>query len=310
MKIFVIGGTGFLGSYIVPKLILNNHEVTILTTNEAKIKIIENIGAKGIVGNILNIEEFLPKLPKQDMIIFIAMPFRPGRIGEKKFRQLRQQTTVFAKNAITLAEKLGSILIFTLGTSFKTKGDEIADETWKIHREGLTLIGEYVDPILEDTLKKGTPPLILMLPGQIYGPGGLFMMMVDMMKKGKFRVIGNGLNRIPRIHAEDCANAYIKAVEKLPIGEKFILADDYACTAREFSDCMAECFGKPKPKNIPAFIIRWVLGKYMSKVILMDCRVSNAKAKKIMGWKLKYPTYKEGLKATFEALLNDKIYLT
>lgn len=40
----------------------------------------------------------------------------------------------------------------------------------------------------------------------------------------------------------------------------------------------------------------------MYETITMNCRVSNAKAKKQLEWKLKYPTYREGLPATIQEL--------
>jgi len=45
-----------------------------------------------------------------------------------------------------------------------------------------------------------------------------------------------------------------------------------------------------------------VLGKLMVETITMNCRVSNAKAKNQLGWKLNYPTYREGLPATLKKL--------
>ena len=42
MKIFVIGGTGFLGSNLVPRLVEYNHDVTVLTTHSDSTKPFEN----------------------------------------------------------------------------------------------------------------------------------------------------------------------------------------------------------------------------------------------------------------------------
>ncbi|MCL4516790.1 MAG: hypothetical protein M1379_14585 [Firmicutes bacterium] len=56
-----------------------------------------------------------------------------------------------------------------------------------------------------------------MLPGQIYGPGGLFQTMYGWMKEGKYRVIGSGKNYIPKIHVEDCAEAYVKPDHGVPL---------------------------------------------------------------------------------------------
>ena len=130
--------------------------------------------------------------------------------------------------------------------------------------------------------------------------------MYEWMKKGKYRIVGSGDNYIPRIHVEDCAEAYVRVLEKMPVGERFVIADDGPCTVREFADFMADQMNVPKPKSVPKVIIRAVLGKLMVETITMNCRVSNAKAKNQLGWKLDYPTYKEGLSATMKMLEDQK----
>jgi nucleoside-diphosphate-sugar epimerase len=191
----------------------------------------------------------------------------------------------------------------TLGTSFTTRKGEVADESWPIERFGIARAGRHVDLLLSEVEERGSPPLIQILPGQIYGPGGLFKsLMYEWMIKGKYRVVGRGDNCIPRIHVEDCAEAYVLALEKLPVGERFIIADDGPCTVREFTDFMADQMHVPRPKSVPRFVIRAVLGKLMIETITMNCRVSNAKAKERLGWQPKYPTYREGLPVTINML--------
>ena len=60
----------------------------------------------------------------------------------------------------------------------------------------------------------------------------------------------------------------------------------------------------PRPKSVPGFIVRVVMGKLIYETVTMSCRVSNAKAKEVLGWKLKYPTYREGLPATIDEIEN------
>jgi len=50
-------------------------------------------------------------------------------------------------------------------------------------------------------------------------------------------------------------------------------------------------------------MLRMILGKYIYGTMMMDCQVSNKKAKLELDWRLKYPTYQEGLKATVEAYM-------
>jgi nucleoside-diphosphate-sugar epimerase len=304
MKVFVIGGTGFLGTFLIPKLREKGHEITVLTRNTKKVARLESLGIKVMVGDLLQPDSILERVPPQDAIISIAMPeVKIGRISQKQLRKLQSQTELLFSTPVALAKKCQCPLFVTLGTSFSTHGEDTADETWPIERSGIARVGKHVDPLLSEVTKRGSPPLIQMLPGQIYGPGGIFKrVMYEWMKKGKYRVVGSGNNHVPRIHVEDCAEAYIHALEKMPIGERFIIADDGPCTLREFADCMAKNMKVPKPRSIPGFIIRVALGKLLYETITMNCRVSNAKAKEQLGWQPKYPTYREGLPATIREL--------
>jgi nucleoside-diphosphate-sugar epimerase len=304
MRVLVIGGTGFLGRHLLPKLHRQEHDVTVLTRSRNKADGFESLGMKGVVGDLLQPESFMSRVSPQDAVISVAMPeIQPGRISGKQLKLLQKQTTSFFSTAIALAEQFNCPLILTLGTSFRTKGKQIADESWPIERFGMTKIGDFVDPLLSVVTDQGSPPLIQMMPGQIYGAGGLFKnLMYEWMKAGKYRVIGGGRNYIPRVHVEDCAEAYVKVVEKMPLGEKFIIADDGPCTMREFADVMADCMGIPRPKSIPGFLIRIAMGKLIYDTVTMNCQVSNVKAKKYLDWKLKYPTCCEGLPAAIEEI--------
>ncbi|MBU0494671.1 MAG: NAD-dependent epimerase/dehydratase family protein [Chloroflexi bacterium] len=302
-KVLVIGGTGFLGTHLLPRLLERGHDVTVLARSRDKVVDLESRGIRGVPGDLLQPKSFMAGLPPQDVVVSIARPgFKPGRMSRQQFETLRQQTPFYFSTPIAMAERLDCPLIVTLGTSFRTTGDQIADESWPIERFGLARMGEQVDPLLAEVVERGSPPLIQMLPGEIYGPGGLFKTMVEWTKKGRYRVFGSGQNRIPRVHVDDCAEAYAQAVDRLPLGERFILADDGPCTAREFADYLADCLNVPRPGTLPGFVARIVLGKLMVETIMMDCRVSNARAKERLDWTLQYPTYREGLPATVRAL--------
>ncbi len=306
MKIFFVGGTGFLGSFLLPKIIEKKHDVTVLTRSREKMSGLESAGARGMVGDLLRPDSFLPRIPPHDAVIAIAMPqVIPRRMTEKRLKELQDKTTSMFSTSIAIAERCLCPLIVTLGTSFTTRGEEIADESWPIERFGMARAGQHVDPLLSSVLARGIPPLIQMLPGQIYGPGGLFKnVMYERMKKGRFRVVGSGDNYIPRIHVSDCAEAYVRVLDRMPVGEKFIVADDGPCTAKEFADFMAACMKVPRPRSVPGFVIKAVLGKPLYETVTMNCRVSNAKAKSRLGWGPIYPTYREGLPATIRKLEN------
>ncbi len=311
MKIFVIGGTGLVGSYLLPRLVEKGNEVYALTRTEDKIERIKKLGAYGILGDIRNPQAFKSDLPdKLDIIVLLAMPsVKPGqRMTKKRKEELRIETNDFFRNSMDLAIHYDIPIILPSGTSFKTENDEIADETWPILRIGLTEIGKDTDEMVNQAIKTQNPKVIQLLYGKIYGNGGLFRFTYNMMEKGRSMIVGKGDNCIPNIHASDAASAIVKAIEKLPIGEKFIIADDTAVTQKDFTIYMAELMNKKRPGHVPAFIIKLVLGNDFYEIIRLNCKVSNEKAKRLLDWKPEYPSYKEGLEMTIKEMKEKENY--
>jgi nucleoside-diphosphate-sugar epimerase len=106
MNIFVIGGTGLVGSYLLPRLVGNGNAVFALTRVEDKIERINKLGAYGILGDIRNPHTFKKQLPDSlDIIVLLAMPgVKPGhRMTKKRKEELRNETNDFFRNSMDLA---------------------------------------------------------------------------------------------------------------------------------------------------------------------------------------------------------------
>lgn len=303
MRVLVCGGTGFVGSTLVPMLCEKGHDVLVLSRNPgARVG-----GATLVAGDLLKPESVrLPPSPVDALVLLAAPRLFGKRLAGSRFRRMKAEITAIYANAIGLARALGCPIVLTAGTSFRTTGDQVADESWPLLREGAPKIGEDLDPLVERVVAAGSPKVVWLLPGQIYGPGGMFLQVVKMAQKGRAAVFGDGSNFIPRIHVQDCAAAYLAAVERLgelKTGERFIVADDVACTAREFAALLSSLLRAPQPRPAPAFVVRLVVGKLLFQTMTMSCRVTNEKLKRVLGWKPRFPSYREGLPPTVEAIL-------
>ncbi|MCF8358243.1 MAG: NAD(P)-dependent oxidoreductase [Prolixibacteraceae bacterium] len=303
MNVLLIGGTGFLGSRISMLLIERKHQVTVLSRNPDKPVSFDKSKVAFIKGDISDARS-LNVAGSFDVVVYAAMvPFKPGRVSKKKFTGLKKLTRLYFENTIELARKLKCPLILTSGVSFETGKGEVANETWPITRKGMAALGKCYDELVAEIKTDNTIPLIEMLPAQIYGNGGMFSKMINMARSGRVVILGNGKNCIPKVHVDDCARAYLLAIEKLPVGGRYIVADDANASVEEFMRFMAKQFGTKRVMKIPTFILRLVVGKYVFKTLTMHTKVSNALIKSELGWKPEYPTFREGLEqiaSTFE----------
>ncbi len=300
MNILLIGGTGFLGSHLVRRLIDRRHEVTIISRNPYHDMLFDKSKVRFIKGDILQADKI--EIPgRVDVLVYTAMiPFKPGKISDKKFKELERITGQYFNNTIELAKRLTCPLILTSGASFDTKGNEIADESWPIARKGMAALGRCYDEMIDIIKRDSSIPLIEMLPAQIYGNGGMFGKVINMAKNGRIVILGGGNNFLPRIHVNDCADAYVLAIEKLPVGKRFIISDNENVRVKDFMLHLAKTFGARKIINIPDPLLRVVTGKHIFNTLTMNTKVSNDLIKRELGWTPNYPSYREGIKSLLE----------
>jgi len=300
MNILLIGGTGFLGSHLVKRLIDRRHEVTIISRNPYHDMLFDKSRVRFIKGDILQADKI--EIPgRVDVLVYTAMiPFKPGKISDKKFKELERITGQYFNNTIELAKRLTCPLILTSGASFDTKGNEIADESWPIARKGMAALGRCYDEMIDIIKRDSSIPLIEMLPAQIYGNGGMFGKVINMAKNGRIVILGGGSNFLPRIHVNDCADAYVLAIEKLPVGKRFIISDNENVRVKDFMLHLAKAFGARKIINIPNPLLRVVTGKHIFNTLTMNTKVSNDLIKRELGWTPNYPSYREGIKSLLE----------
>jgi nucleoside-diphosphate-sugar epimerase len=137
----------------------------------------------------------------------------------------------------------------------------------------------------------GLPLHIFRLAG-IYGPGRNAF---ESLKSGKAqRVIKQG-QIFSRIHVEDIAGVLLASINKPDPGRIYNLADDEPCPPQDVIAHAAELLGLPIPPDVSFEDAKL---SAMAKSFYADSkRVSNARIKNELGYELKYPNYRIGLKA-------------
>lgn len=70
--------------------------------------------------------------------------------------------------------------------------------------------------------------------------------------------------------------------------------DDQPCSWGQMFSAMAEVFGTPAPRSLPAWMIRAPAPYVSSMALDTNMRVSNAKAKAELHWRPEFPGYREG----------------
>jgi nucleoside-diphosphate-sugar epimerase len=132
---------------------------------------------------------------------------------------------------------------------------------------------------------------VFRLPG-IYGPGRSAL---DRVKEGKARRIDLPGQVFSRVHVDDIASGVVAALTQDAPSGAYNLGDDYPCSGNTVTEHACRLLGQPLPpleSLEDANLSDMARGFYME-----NRRVANGKAKRMLGWSPKYPTYVEGLAA-------------
>jgi nucleoside-diphosphate-sugar epimerase len=130
--------------------------------------------------------------------------------------------------------------------------------------------------------------------GAFYGPGATDDQ-IKLVRKRLYPLVGGGTGYVSWVHLDDAASATVLAVEQQAKGV-FNIVDDEPAPASEWLPYLAECAGAKPPRRVPAWLARLLAGEMMVGMMTEGRGFSNAKAKRELGWELRYPSWRQGFK--------------
>jgi nucleoside-diphosphate-sugar epimerase len=136
--------------------------------------------------------------------------------------------------------------------------------------------------------------------GGFYGPGTSISNepgaeQVEMIRKRRLPIVGAGTGIWSLVHIEDAAAATVAAVDHGDPGV-YNVTDDEPAPVSEVLPALAEAVGAKPPRRIPRWIGRLFAGE-AGVVMMTELRgAANAKAKRELGWELRYPSWRLGFR--------------
>jgi len=303
MRMFVAGGAGVVGRRLVPLLVAGGHQVTATTRDRTKLGMLEQLGAEAVVMNGLDAtsvgEAVANALP--DAIIH-----EMTAIGGKK-PDVKHMDRWFATTNRLRTEGTDHLLAAAQATGVSNFVAQ-SYASWNGLREGGWVKTED-DPL---DLEKGTAAQAVMEAvryledvvvkaggaalryGGLYGPGASDDQ-VELVRRRKFPLVGDGAGYSSWVHVDDVASATVAAVEQKATGV-FNIVDDEPAPAREWLPYLAGCAGAKAPMRVPKWLARMLAGEVAVIMMTEGRGFSNAKAKRELGWELRYPSWRQGFK--------------
>jgi 2-alkyl-3-oxoalkanoate reductase len=310
MRIFLAGATGALGSRLVPQLLAAGHEVAGTTRSPAKADALRAAGVEPVIADALD----------RERIVAAVVAAEPGAIVHQLTALAGMDNLRDVDRTFELTNRLRTEGTDNLLAAARAAGvDRFVAQSfagWPSARTGGPVKSED-DPLDPEPVPSMTRTLaairhleaavteaggIVLRYGGFYGPGTGMVAggeQVDMIRKRRFPIVGDGGGVWSFVHIDDAAAATLAAVEH---GEPGIynIVDDEPAPVRDWLPALAAAAGAKPPRRLPRWVARLAAGGGVTMMMTESRGASNAKAKRVLGWQPAHPSWRGGFKQALQ----------
>jgi nucleoside-diphosphate-sugar epimerase len=276
VKVFLTGGTGFIGGHIARHLRERGDEVVALARSPEKGAALDELGCGVAQGDLSDTAAIATGLEGVDAAIHCAAMYEVG-IPQREHPAMYAANVAGTDNVLQAALKAGTpkvVYVSTVGAFGNTRG-QVVDETYEHPGTGFTSYYEQTKheahQIAKRLIAEEGLPCVIVQPGGVYGPDDhseignqLNQFLAGRMPLLAFPDLGFNL-----VHVDDVATGVLLALDKGKAGESYVLGGQIT-TMRELISTLAQVAGKRPPRGtMPAGLIKAMapLGPVVSKVM-------------------------------------------
>jgi 2-alkyl-3-oxoalkanoate reductase len=304
MRVMVVGASGAIGTRLVPQLTDRGHEVIGTCRSPGNAERVRALGAQPVVLDLLDRSAVRQAVlqARPEVIIHQATALAGrgfSRKLDRTFADTNRLRTDGTDNLLAaareaeagrfIAQSFAPYRYAMQGGMVKTENDPL-DPSPPAGAQQTNAAMAYLD----DTVT-GAGGIALRYGG-FYGAAG--DQLVTMVRKRRFPIIGDGAGFTSWIHLDDAAAATVLALDHGTAGV-YNVVDDEPAPAREWLPALAEVLGAKPPRRVPAWLARLIAGPDAVMGATQSRGASNAKAKRELGWTLRYPTWRQGFAAAY-----------
>jgi len=299
MRAFVVGASGAIGTRLVPQLIEHGHEVVGTARSPGNAERVRALGAEPVVLDLLDPRAVRKAVleAQPEAIVHEATALADatwGRNFDKVFagtNALRTKGThallAAAREAGVrrfVAQSFASYRYVREGGPVKTEDDPLDPTPPANARQSWAAMAG-----LDRTVTEAGG--IILRYGVFYGAANDGL--IEPVRKRQYPLVGDGGGITSWIHLEDAAAATVLALEQ-DGPAIYNVVDDEPAPVREWLPVFVQAVGAKPPRHVPTWLARLFAGE-AAVVMSTEARgASNAKAKRELGWTLRYPSWRQG----------------
>jgi nucleoside-diphosphate-sugar epimerase len=252
MRIFVTGGTGFIGAHFIEHALAQGHQLTALYREEGARQQawLRDFSARGVLmqrGDILQPHTFQDALADMDCVCHFAAAFREAGADEDFFNRLNVGGTVAVAQAAAARGVKRFVLCGTAGVYGQRVAGVIDERSplqpWNEYERSKVAAEDALRRICAETDME----YVILRPTAVYGPRDeRLQKLFRSVAKGRFPLFGRGEGRRHMVYVEDLADAFLRAcTTPAAANDAFIIGGPQAVTLREMLDILARAAGQP-----------------------------------------------------------------
>jgi len=276
MKVFMTGGTGFVGTTLTHKLLEQGHQVTILTRKMGADRTLPR-GASFLEGDPTKRGEWQKAVPQHEVIVNLAGASIFRRWNQKTKKVIRESRILTTTNLVEALSDGGGKETTLLSTSavgyYGFHGDEELDEDSPPGEDFLASVTQDWETAALKAEALNVRVVICRLGIVLGENGGALGELIPIFQKGLGSPLGSGKQWFSWIHEMDLVGIYLFFIANNELSGPFNCAAPEPVRNKDLTQALGKALGRPTfMPAVPGFVIKMIKGEF-GAVLLRGQRV-------------------------------------
>lgn len=295
MRYFIMGGTGFVGGFLIDHLLSKGHKVEALARQGSSLTITDS-SLTVVFGNALKEGAWQEQAAKADVVVNLVgsnIMVRWTEEVKKRIMDTRVISTRMVVRALAGQDRKAFVCANAVGF-YGDRGDEILDETSTPGDDFLAQVAISWQAEAEKASQNGHRVVVARF-APVLGPGGgVIGQMLPIFKKGLGGKLGSGNQWFPWVHVRDLSRAIEFVAQKDDISGPVNVSAPETLTNAEFTKALAGVLHRPAIFPVPAFALKLAIGQ-SAQAVLASARM-RPKVLEDNGFSFDFPELNPALK--------------
>lgn len=278
MNIFVIGGTGYLGSVLVEHLLTAGHTVTALARSDRSAERLRAAGAEPVAGSIADTAVLRSAAAAADAVVYAASDYAPT---EESMQAELAAVAALVDGAAAPGTTPKPVVYTSTGLVYGPDPTDVTEDAELPEVSAQPVKAQAERIVLGDARVAG----IAIRAGLVFGRGGTGLVtgLIDAAAgNGASTYIGDGANAWYPVHVDDLADLYVRAIEH-PVTGAYNAVGTVPFTFRELAEAIGDLTGTPAV-SVPLEVAESQMGPSV-RTLTTSTHLLATKARSTYGWR-------------------------